>query len=73
MPNAVVTFNGRITLPAPVIKRLGLKTGDNIEFIENDKGQFVVSTGARQFSGPEAWVPKPRFERALEELDEVRF
>ena len=43
MPTAMVTFNGRITLPPQVRKNLGLKTGDNVEFVEVEQGRFAIS------------------------------
>jgi AbrB family looped-hinge helix DNA binding protein len=43
MPTAMVTFNGRITLPPQVRKHLGLKTGDDVEFVEVEKGHFAIS------------------------------
>jgi antitoxin PrlF len=42
MPSAMVTFNGRITLPTDIRKQLGLKAGDKIEFVEIGKGQFAL-------------------------------
>ena len=42
MPSAMVTFNGRITLPTDIRKQLGLKTGDNVEFVEIGKNQFAL-------------------------------
>jgi antitoxin PrlF len=42
MPSAMVTFNGRITLPTDIRKQLGLKTGDNIDFVEIEKGRFAI-------------------------------
>ena len=42
MPTAMVTFNGRITLPTQVRKQLGLKTGDNVDFVEVEKGRFAI-------------------------------
>ena len=42
MPTAMVTFNGRITLPPQVRRQLGLRTGDNVDFVENDEGQFAI-------------------------------
>ncbi|HEV2326084.1 MAG TPA: AbrB/MazE/SpoVT family DNA-binding domain-containing protein [Terracidiphilus sp.] len=42
MQSAVVTFNGRITLPPHVRKQLGLKTGDTVEFVEVEKGRFSI-------------------------------
>jgi AbrB family looped-hinge helix DNA binding protein len=47
MPTAMVTFNGRITLPPQVRKNLGLKTGDNVEFVEVEKGRFAISCRSR--------------------------
>jgi AbrB family looped-hinge helix DNA binding protein len=38
----MVTFNGRITLPTDIRKQLGLKTGDNIDFVEIEKGRFAI-------------------------------
>jgi len=62
MPTAMVTFNGRITLPPQVRKELGLKTGDNIEFVEVEKGRFAIS----QSSGSERdFVPD------LEEVEQI--
>ena len=45
MPSAMVTFNGRITLPSDVRKQLGLKTGDNVDFVEIEKGRFAIVHG----------------------------
>ena len=42
MPSAMVTFNGRITLPTDIRKQLGLKTGDKVEFVEIGDGQFAL-------------------------------
>ncbi|MGA3373948.1 MAG: AbrB/MazE/SpoVT family DNA-binding domain-containing protein [Terracidiphilus sp.] len=47
MHTAMVTFNGRITLPPQVRKNLGLKTGDNVEFVEVEKGRFAISCRSR--------------------------
>ena len=46
MPSAMVTFNGRITLPNLVRKQLGLKIGDNVEFVEIEKGRFAIIPGS---------------------------
>ena len=46
MPSAMVTFNGRITLPYHVRKQLGLKTGDSVDFVEVEKGRFAIVHGS---------------------------
>jgi AbrB family looped-hinge helix DNA binding protein len=62
MPSAMVTFNGRITLPPDVRKQLGLKTGDNVEFVEIGNGQFAIAPGAgfgdEEPSESSDWMPK---------------
>jgi AbrB family looped-hinge helix DNA binding protein len=50
MPTAMVTFNGRITLPFNVRKELGLKTGDKVEFVKMEKGRFAIVPGAASLS-----------------------
>jgi len=46
MPTAMVTFNGRITLPPHIRKELGLKIGDNVDFVEIEKGRFAIIPGS---------------------------
>jgi AbrB family looped-hinge helix DNA binding protein len=45
MPSAMVTFNGRITLPSNVRKQLGLKIGDSVNFVEIENGRFAITPG----------------------------
>jgi AbrB family looped-hinge helix DNA binding protein len=69
MPSAMVTFNGRITLPSNVRRQLGLRTGDRVEFVEIGNGRFAIAQGASSPSGhfseanddPEGWVPELKF------------
>jgi AbrB family looped-hinge helix DNA binding protein len=80
MPSAMVTFNGRITLPPNVRKQLGLKTGDSVEFVEIGNGRFALEpeTASDDESLAEAhgWVPQLDFsptadEPRFKELDEA--
>jgi AbrB family looped-hinge helix DNA binding protein len=84
MPSAMVTFNGRITLPPDVRKQLGLKTGDNVEFVEIGNGRFAIASGLDSttspthegISDPRDWVPNLDFsptadEPRFKELDET--
>jgi AbrB family looped-hinge helix DNA binding protein len=69
MPSAVVTFNGRITLPNNVLKQLGLKTGDSVDFVEIDEGRFAIAHGPEpqaesapdEIANPRGWVPQHHF------------
>ena len=58
MPSAMVTFNGRITLPLHVRKELGLKIGDNVDFVEIEKGRFAIVSGAEPIDDSAAWSEK---------------
>jgi AbrB family looped-hinge helix DNA binding protein len=80
MPSAMVTFNGRITLPPNVRKQLGLKTGDSVEFVEIGNGRFAIAPGAESphesFSEPSGWIPELDYSPAedeprFKELDEA--
>ena len=75
MPSAMVTFNGRITLPTHVRKQLGLKTGDSVDFVEIGKGRFAIATGAETVPGsnkdPKGWIPKLDFSSTIDTLDET--
>jgi AbrB family looped-hinge helix DNA binding protein len=51
MSTAMVTFNGRITLPSNVRKQLGLKTGDSVDFVEIEKGRFAIKSGSESAMG----------------------
>ena len=75
MPSAMVTFNGRITLPPHVRKQLGLKTGDSVEFVEIGNGHFAIALGRGSSTGsihavdsePRGWMPKLEFSATAEE------
>ena len=84
MPSAMVTFIGSITLPPHVRKRLGLRTGDSVEFVEIGNGRFAIAPGIaseadslpESIAEPRGWAPKLDFSPSTEEprfkeLDEV--
>jgi hypothetical protein len=74
MPSAVVTFNGRITLPNNVLKQLGLKTGDSVDFVEIDRGRFAITHGPEPHpdsapadaANPRGWVPQLHFSNSTD-------
>ena len=65
MPSAMVTFNGRITLPAQVRKQLGLKTGDRVEFIEDEHGRIAIVHGEESVLHVENLVSPKDIKEAL--------
>lgn len=42
MATATVTSKGQITIPKEVRDRLGVGTGDHVDFVVNDRGDVVV-------------------------------
>ena len=42
MTTAAMTSKGQVTIPADVRQRMGLGTGDRIEFVELESGVFAI-------------------------------
>ena len=38
----VVTRKYQVTIPKEVRKELGIEVGDEVEFVKNEKGEFVI-------------------------------
>ena len=47
MAVAVLTSKGQVTIPASVRTALGIGTGDRIEFVEAENGQFTVMAATK--------------------------
>jgi AbrB family looped-hinge helix DNA binding protein len=47
MPRARLTSKGQVTIPIAVRQRLGLRTGDEIDFDE-DRGVFILRKHVRE-------------------------
>jgi len=67
MPTAMVTFNGRITLPTQVRKQLGLNTGDSVDFVEIGEGRFAIVPGADAAADANDWSSQMEFAPTAEE------
>ena len=50
MASATITTKGQITIPSRVRSALGVDAGDRLEFVEIEKGQFLIipATGSIQ-------------------------
>jgi len=64
MPTAVVTFNGRITLPTQVRKQLGLKTGDRVDFVADAQGRIALVHGEQSSLHMEKFAPQEDLKEA---------
>lgn len=42
MTTAALTSKGQITIPIEVRRKLGLRSGDRVDFVERENGEFVL-------------------------------
>jgi len=49
MPTATLTSKGQVTIPAEVRTRLGLKTGDKVDFVYGEHGEVILRSGRTPF------------------------
>lgn len=69
MSTATVTTKGQITIPISVRKALGVKAGDKVEFVELEKGRFVVVAATMSVKSLKGIIPKPKNQVTLENMD----
>ena len=69
MATAVVTSKGQITIPKEVRDRLGVDSGDRVEFVELEKGVFTMVAATRDLRELKGIVPKPRKPVTVEEMN----
>ena len=66
-----ITSKGRITIPIAVRKKLGLKPGTRVWFIENENGEYVMKVKTGSIMNPRGmfkWTGKPV---TIEEMNEA--
>lgn len=71
MATAAVTSKGQITIPVEVRKKLGLKPGDRVRFIEGENGEFIIrpkTSSIMDLEGCVPWTGKPV---TIEEMNET--
>ena len=60
MAIATVTSKGQITIPSRVRHALGLETGDRVEFVEQEKGQFAIVAATRSIRELKGFLQRKR-------------
>lgn len=68
MSEAKLTSKGQITIPKAVRERLGLRTGDRVEFVEEAPGQFRIVPVTRDIRTLRGIVPRPACPVPLEDM-----
>lgn len=71
MPSAKVTSKGQITIPVEVRKALELKPGDEVNFFEREKGEFVFRARNRSIMELEGCLAGYGPHLTIEEMDEA--
>jgi len=72
MPTATITSKGQLTIPVQVRKALGVNSGDRIEFVELEKGQFAIIPATRSLQELNGLFKGRRKTAAtVEEMDEA--
>jgi len=72
MASATVTSKGQITIPVKVRNSLGLNPGDRVQFVEADKGKFVMTAVNRSIRELEGILwRKGRKPVTIEDMDEA--
>ncbi len=59
MEAATVRSKGRLTIPAKVRQALALHAGDRVEFIELEKGEFLMVAANRSLTDLKGMFGKP--------------
>ncbi|MBU4629207.1 AbrB/MazE/SpoVT family DNA-binding domain-containing protein [Pseudomonas sp. BF61] len=71
MANATLNAKGQITIPVQVRATLGLRPGDEIEFVDLENGQFsivAVSYSVKRLKGA---IPKPKVIVSIDDMNAV--
>jgi AbrB family looped-hinge helix DNA binding protein len=69
MTTAVLTSKGQVTIPAEVRRRMGLGTGDRIEFVELDDGGFSIRPAVDDVRSLKGLLRKPAKPVSVEDMD----
>ncbi len=71
MATATVTSKGQITIPAPVRAALGLEAGSRIEFVEVEKGQYLIVAAIDEVQSLKGMLRKPHSPVSIEQMNEA--
>jgi len=71
MASAALTSKGQVTIPIEIRRKLGLKTGDRVQFVERENGEIVLKPKNRSIMdlyGVGKWDGPPF---TIEEMNET--
>jgi antitoxin PrlF len=68
MTTATMTSKGQVTIPAEVRQRMGLGTGDRIEFVELETGGFAMKPAIDDVRSLKGALRKPQKPVSVEDM-----
>jgi len=71
MTTATITSKGQVTIPKDVRSRLGIDSGDRVEFIEIQKGVFQIVAATQDIRNLKGIVQRPEKPVTLEEMQQT--
>lgn len=71
MTAATVTSKGQITIPAQVRSALGLDVGSRVEFVEIEKGQYLMVAATDEVQSLKGMLRKPSRAVSIEQMNEA--
>ena len=69
MATATLTSKGQITIPIQVRAALGLETGDRVEFVEMENGQFTMIAASKTVHDLKGLIRKPAMPVSIEDMN----
>lgn len=71
MPTAVLTSKGQVTIPLAVREKLGLDTGDRVEFIDLGNGQFALMPATEDVGALKGLLRRPSRPVSVDEMNQA--
>jgi AbrB family looped-hinge helix DNA binding protein len=69
MATATLTSKGQLTLPKSVRERMGLDSGDRVEFVEVTDGVFNIVAATRDVRELRGMISKPKDAISLDDMN----
>lgn len=68
MSTATLSTKGQITIPAQIRERLGVDTGDRLEFVEQEDGSFAIRPALEDVKSLKGLLRKPAKRVSIEDM-----
>jgi len=69
MSTATLTSKGQVTIPVEVRQRMGLDTGDRIEFVQLESGEYAIKPAIDDVRSLKGLLRKPSKPVSIEDMN----